>query len=130
MSRGVFIEPDGDQLAALIAAAGSTAGPVVMVNLLRFAEPDGAARYLEYAAAVQAHLDRVGATVQYAGTLGQVVIGEEADGWWDMVAIVRYPSRAAMVEMVTHPDYGPVGAIRASALESSALITTDPLDLG
>ncbi|MFL6062896.1 MAG: DUF1330 domain-containing protein [Marmoricola sp.] len=129
MARGAFIEPDGDQLAALVRAAGTEPGPVVMLNLLRFEGPEGAARYAEYGAAVQPHLDRVGASITYAGLRTQVVIGEDDDGWWDAVVLVRYPSRAAMVEMVTHPDYAAVGAIRSAALSSSALIATDPWEI-
>ncbi|MDQ8033835.1 MAG: hypothetical protein REJ50_17635, partial [Bordetella sp.] len=39
-----------------------------MVNLLTFKADGGRQRYLQYAEAVVPHLQRVGATVHYAGT--------------------------------------------------------------
>jgi hypothetical protein len=71
--------------------ADDDGGPVVMLNLLRFADDDRAA-YEAYAAATAPHLARVGASVVYAG-LGSTVVIAEPGPSWDAVLLVRYPSR-------------------------------------
>jgi hypothetical protein len=51
--------------------------PVVMINLLRFNKPNGAARYVRYAREVQPHLQAVGTKALDAGTACAHLIGEE-----------------------------------------------------
>jgi uncharacterized protein (DUF1330 family) len=121
-----YLEPGQAQLERLIAAAQDDDGPVVMVNLLAFDGAAGRDGYLEYARAVQPHLERVGATLLFAGAAAEVVIGAGETPWWDAVALVRYPSRAAFLEMVSHPDYQAIAGIRSAALTDSALIATTP----
>ncbi len=122
----MHIEPTKEQVEGLVAAAGESDGPVVMVNLLKFDDQGGRASYERYAVEVQPHLDRVGATVIYAGDRHQVVIGGDQDGWWDTVLLVRYPSRAKFLEMALDPDYQAVVAHRTAALTTSALVSTEP----
>ena len=118
------IEPNSDQLQELIAAAQQDGEPVVMVNLLAFAADGGRDEYLRYAAAVQPHLDRVGGTLLFAGNAAQTVIGGADTSWWDAILLVRYPSRAKFLEMVTHPDYQAIAAHRTAALTTSGLVAT------
>lgn len=121
------IEPNQDQTAALMAAAADSSDPVVMINLLQFRPDDGAASYQRYAQAVQPHLDAVGASVLYAGDASQVVAGNIDQSWWDAIAVVRYPSRAAFLAMATSPHYQEQAHVhRAAALESTHLIATNP----
>jgi uncharacterized protein (DUF1330 family) len=123
------IEPNAAQLATLIEAAGDNLGPVVMINLLQFG-PDGAASYQRYAKEVQPYLDSVGAKVVYAGDASHVVAGDVDRPWWDAIVVVRYPSRAAFVEMVTNPGYHENAHVhRAAALDSTHLIATEPWPL-
>ncbi len=80
---------------------GRPAGPVVMLNLLRF-RPGGRASYEEYAREEYAReeyarqlavtfLPRYGARVIYAGT-GSIALVAEQGQAWDAVLLVRYPS--------------------------------------
>jgi len=120
------IEPNQKQRATLIEAATDNNDSVVMVNLLQF-RPGGAASYQRYAKEVQPHLDSVGATVLYAGDTSHVVAGDIDQPWWDAIVVVRYPSRAAFMSMVTNPAYHEDAHVhRAAALKSTHLVATDP----
>ena len=66
--------PTAEQLTALTSRPADA--PVLMVNLLKFEPTGGLESYQRYAREVAPHLDRVGATVRYAGTAPGVVIGE------------------------------------------------------
>src|SRR5690606_20870378 len=69
-------------------------GPVVMLNLLRFAE-GGRELYAQYAQALEAtFLPRYGGEVLFVGD-GSTPLVAEAGQDWDVVALVRYPSREA-----------------------------------
>lgn len=59
------LEPTAEQLAVL--AARPADAPVVMVNLLKFKPEGGLQSYLQYGQEVVPHLERVGATLRYAG---------------------------------------------------------------
>src|SRR3954453_20089585 len=68
------MEPTPEQLADL--AARPADQPVVMVNLLTFKLEGGRDGYLAYAAGVVPHVQRVGATVRFAGESPRTVIGD------------------------------------------------------
>jgi uncharacterized protein (DUF1330 family) len=116
------LETTHAQVAAL--AARPTDAPVVMVNLLKFKQPGGLERYLQYAREVTPHLERVGATVRYGGTAPAVIIGDGERPWWDAILIVEYPTSAAFLTMVTTEEYGKVHEHRAAALDRGDLIAT------
>ena len=116
------LEPTREQIAAL--AARPADAPVVMVNLLKFKQPGGLERYLQYGQGVAPHLERVGGMVRYGGAAPTVVIGDGERPWWDAIFIVEYPSPAAFIEMVTDTDYLKVHEHRAAALERGDLIAT------
>ncbi len=134
MADAVSIEPTHEQLARLGASADSA--PLIMINLLRFkARADGidagdgisgAEAYARYGAAVQPFLERVGGVVVVAAEATESVVGPEP-GEWDLVLAVRYPSRAAFLEMVGDPGYIEIHAHRAAALADSRLIACRPL---
>jgi uncharacterized protein (DUF1330 family) len=111
-----------EQFAAL--AARPADAPVLMVNLLKFNEHGGLERYLQYGREVAPHLERVGATIRYAGTAPAVIIGEGQRPWWNAILIVEYPTPGAFIEMVTDADYAKVHEHRAAALERGDLIAT------
>ncbi len=120
------IEPSPAQRETLVGAAANNPEPVVMINLLQF-KPDGAASYQRYAKEVQPYLDSVEATVVYAGDASHVVAGDIDRPWWDAIVVVRYPSRAAFLSMVTNPAYFENAHVhRAAALDSTHLIATQP----
>ena len=95
-----------------------------MVNLLKFKEPGGLERYLQYGQEVALHLERVGARIVYAGTAPAVIIGDGQKPWWDAILIVEYPTPQAFFEMVTTEEYAKVHEHRAAALERGDLIAT------
>src|SRR3954452_20223476 len=77
-------------------------GPVVMLNLLRFAE-GGRESYDQYAKALfETFLPRYGGKVLYAGDGGTPLVAEQGQDW-DTVLLVRYPSREAFSHMVAEP---------------------------
>jgi len=111
-----------EQFAAL--AARPADQPVVMVNLLKFKQPGGLERYLQYGEEVGPHLERVGASIRYGGTAPAVIIGDGEKPWWDAILIVEYPTPGAFVGMVTTEEYAKVHEHRAAALERGDLIAT------
>jgi uncharacterized protein (DUF1330 family) len=95
---------------------------LVMVQLLRFAE-GGRDRYLQYSVAAQPILTRIGAQILYAGECTEPLVA--AEGRWDAVVLVRYPSRSAYVEMLRDPAYQEIAPLRRSALSEAALLPMD-----
>jgi uncharacterized protein (DUF1330 family) len=121
----MHIDPTPAQIARFAATSAEDAAPVFMLNLLRFAPEDGAEGYARYAAAVQPHLARVGGEIQWAGACDQALIGPD-DPEWDLVLVVRYPSRAKFLEMVSDPGYREIAQHRTGALADSRLIPCAP----
>ena len=104
--------------------------PVVMVNLLKFKQPGGLERYLQYGEEVGPHLERVGANIRYGGAAPAVIIGDGEKPWWDAILIVEYPTPGAFVDMVTTEEYAKVHEHRAAALDRGDLIATSIWSLG
>ena len=89
--------------------------PFLAVNLLTFKNKaeyaDGRETnlsekeaYAIYADEVIDHLAKVGAEPILAGDVQRLILGE-VDELWDVIAIVRYPSRKAMYKMATNKEY-------------------------
>lgn len=116
------LEPTPEQFAAL--AARPADAPVVMVNLLTFRIDGGRESYVRYAREVVPHVERVGATVRYAGTGPSTVIGSGERPGWDAILIVEYPSPQAFIDMVSDPEYLKVHEHRVAALKHGDLIAT------
>jgi uncharacterized protein (DUF1330 family) len=103
-------------------------GPVVMLNLLRFAPEGGRESYAKYAAALrESYLDKYGAEVIYAGQGSTAIVAEPGQAW-DAVLLVRYPSRAAFSRMVADPDYQQFTHFRTEALTEAVLQATVPVE--
>lgn len=110
-------------------------GPVVMLNLLKFkdkaAYPDGhpnagisgAEAYDLYEALFT---KTVGAVSQaqplYNGPAMRILAGSEADGDWDRMLIVRYPSRQHFLAMMADETYREGLVHRYAALERTILL--------
>jgi uncharacterized protein (DUF1330 family) len=99
-------------------------GPIYMLNLLKFKEQaeyedgretdlTGAEAYAIYGAEVAGHLAKVGGAPMFSARVERLMLGE-VEELWDSAAIAMYPSRKAMMEMISSPDY------QASALHRSA----------
>ena len=99
--------------------------PVVMLNLLRFAD-GGRDSYASYAAELrETFLPRYGGKVIYAGAGGRALVAEDGQAW-DVVLLVRYPSRRAFCAMVADPEYQQVTRLRTVALQEAVLQPTVP----
>ena len=130
------LTPTAEQIGAL--AGSGDAGPVTMLNLLRFKEIadgvdaadgiTGAEAYGRYAEGVAPHLERVGGRLLLAIAANESVIGP-AEAEWDLILAVEYPSRAAFMEMATDPAYLEVHAHREAALADSRLIACSAVPL-
>jgi len=101
-------------------------GPVVMLNLIRFA-PGGADKYAQYIErfTTSGVNDRFGVTLLYVGS-GHTSLLPAEGGDYDMVALVSYPSRRHFVEMVNDPDYQAFEHLRAEAVATAVLQPTTP----
>ena len=104
-------------------ASTSIQGPIVMVNLLRFADR---AMYEAYLRATAPFLAAVGGEVIYAGLGADAIIGDS----WDAVLLVRYPSREAFLAMASNPGYREVTKLRTQSLVEAALQPTTPWPIG
>lgn len=102
-------------------------GPVVMLNLLAFEPEGGRERYQQYTEAVQPMLEARGGSAVYLGQGAELLIGDDHDRW-DAVLLVRYPSRAAFLDMIGSAEYQAVQHLRTEALSRSVLLATDPFD--
>jgi uncharacterized protein (DUF1330 family) len=126
------IGPTKEQINALVDSDLDT--PVVMLNLLKFAERSGGGNgavsgrdsYARYGDRVRSMLEDVGGRVLWQGRADSVVIGGEGDDW-DAVILVEYPSRKAFLEMTSNPKYGEVAKDRTAGLADSRLIAMTEL---
>ena len=118
------VDPSPAQFAAL--TQSTHAGPVQMINLLRFKPSGGLHSYERYAEAVQPHLERVGGRLVAGSAVRLTVVGEGERPWWDAILTVEYPSIAAFLEMVMNDDYLAIAHHRTEALERAELIATAP----
>jgi len=104
-------------------AANPNEEPFVMLNLLKFKDGAGREAYSRYIAESRPFAESVGAKVIYFGRARELLNGTET---WDIVMLVRYPSRKAFLEMANNPDYLKAHGFRAEALERAVLYATDP----
>ena len=126
------IGPTKEQIKQLVESELET--PVVMLNLLKFAErADGANgagsgrdSYARYGDRVRSMLESVGGRILWQGRADSVVIGGKNDEW-DAVILVEYPSRKAFIEMTSSPKYGEVSKDRTDGLADSRLIAMTEL---
>ena len=102
-------------------------GPIYMLNLLKFKEKaeyedgretdlSGAEAYAIYGAEVVGHLAKVGGAPMFSGVVERLMLGE-VEELWDTAAIAMYPSRQAMMEMMSNPDYQASAVHRTAGLK-------------
>ena len=130
------IGPTKEQIQALLDS--DLEAPVVMLNLLKFAERAGGDRgdgdsgqsgrdsYTRYGDRVRSMLEKVGGRILWQGRPDSVVIGGDADDW-DAVILVEYPSRKAFIDMTSSPKYEEVSKDRTAGLADSRLIAMTQL---
>lgn len=116
------VVPNEEQMNGFMAPGHD--GPIYMLNLLKFkdnaeyedgrdSDLSGAEAYAIYGAEVVGHLAKVGGAPMFSARIERLMLGEVED-LWDTAAIAMYPSRKAMLEMVSSPDY------QASAIHRTA----------
>lgn len=105
--------------------AADDGGPVVMLNLLRYAGERGRESYRRYAAAAGPFMERVGARALYAGDCDVALVAPDGHEW-DAALVVLYPSRAAFLEMVKDPGYQAITPLRSDGLSAAVLHATKP----
>ena len=126
-----FIEGNVDDIARF-AADYPADTPVVMLNLLRFAEQadygdaneqpcTGFEAFARYGAAVQPLVEKTGGATLWQGQQAATLIGPQ-DKDWQLVVLVRYPSAQAFLDMITSDAYQAIVHHRTAALADSRLI--------
>ena len=107
------------------------AGPVVMVNLVKFklrsADGNGSGQdaYERYSRAVVPPLLRgVGGMVLWSGRAEGAAFGDPHATYWDHVVLVWYPSRRAFLDLVTSPAYGEANVHRENGVEDHIILAT------
>ena len=126
------ITPTSEQIEGFLAP--NAAGPIYMVNLLKFkahAEYEdgretslsGREAYMLYATEVAKVITLVGGKLTFGGEVKRLMLGE-VEELWDQVAIAMYPSRAAMFEMIQLPEYAEISVHRTAGLAGQLNIET------
>ena len=129
------VMPTGDQLKGF--AEDPHGKPICMVNLLKLKqkadypadhelhgkEMSGAEAYAIYSEGVTKIIKNLGGEMLFSGGVERLMVGEVED-LWDLVAVVKYPSRAAMGEMIMSPEYQAVSVHRTAGLAGQLNIET------
>ncbi len=97
------------------------ADPVIMVNLLRLRDRAAYKRYSELAMPL---IKARGGTVLWAGNGEAVAFGDPEADRWDYVVLVRYPSRAAFLDMVRSPEYAAANLHREQAVAKHVILAS------
>ncbi|MCY4012255.1 MAG: DUF1330 domain-containing protein [Gammaproteobacteria bacterium] len=106
------VNPSDESIAALRSRPDDD--PIVMVNLLKYAEPGGRERYARYGTVAGREIAARGGRVLYSGN-------SLAGDHWDGVALVYYPRRAAWLDMQDSPAYQAAIADRTAGLAARLL---------
>lgn len=126
------VSPNAEQMDEFLAPGAE--GPIYMINLLKFKDRaeyedgrettlSGRDAYLLYSAGVVELLARVGGSLGFDARVERLMLGE-VEELWDEVAIAMYPSRAAMLEMISMPEYGEIHVHRLAGLAGQLNIET------
>lgn len=100
-------------------------GPIVVLNLLHFKTDESVASYIEYAVRVLQAFGDQGVEVVYAGKLKEKLQGEIGD--WEVVLLVRYPSRRVFYEMLRSDKYQGISPLREAALDNGVVWPSEPV---
>jgi len=102
---------------------GDTGRPFVLVQLLRFTD-GGRDLYLKYSVAAQPIVRSFGGQILYAGECVEPLLAAQGHGW-DAVVLVRYPNRAAYLDLLAAPAYRALATQRNAALRGVAILPMD-----
>lgn len=123
-----YVDPTKEAFAAF--RADDRAGPIQMLNLVRFREkaayPDGRAAtgaqaYAAYGRESYPVFSRLGGRIVWRGNFELTLIGP-AEEKWDECFVAEYPSVEAFVTMIRDPGYREAVKHRQAAVLDSRLI--------
>lgn len=126
------VNPNEEQMKGFVEAGHDK--PIYMVNLLKFKakaeyadgrETDltGAEAYGLYGEAVAGLLVKHGGGPMFSGRVERLMLGE-VEELWDTIAIAMYPSRQAMLDMISSPEYQEISVHRSAGLAGQLNIET------
>jgi uncharacterized protein (DUF1330 family) len=124
--------PTREQIADLIQSGG--AGPIVMVNLLRFREKaqyadgretnlTGLEAFMVYSGLMKPIVEGFGGRFLISTLLERLVIGSGEMGW-HRLALVEYPSRTVFAQVAQAPEVREAAVHRHAGLEGQLLIAS------
>ena len=128
--------PNNDKFAEL--AADPDRGPIVMLNLLKFAgkaasadgataESSGREEYARYTDEARKQIEGRGGRMLWSGRVRFTLIGGEE---WDVVALVQYPTARAFLDMLQDREYKEAGKHRTAGLADTRLIACEVIAEG
>ncbi len=108
--------------------------PIYMVNLLKFRKKakykdgrktklSGEEAYAIYGLEVIKHIKNVGGEPIFSGVVSRLMLGK-VENLWDWIAVVKYPNRKAMLEMITNLEYLESEKHRSAGLKGQLNIET------
>jgi len=101
-------------------------GPVVMLNLLKYREPDGREAFARYGAISAALIQQQQGELIFGGKAGPSLCG--TDIAWDDVLIVRFPSVEHFLGLIESDTYrNDAVPHRADALEATIWMAMHPM---
>ena len=104
--------------------------PVVMVNLVRFkprssdGNGTGWDAYIRYSQQTMPLIKARGGTVIWSGNAEAVAFGDADGDRFDYVVLVRYPTRAAFLDMTTSAKYAKANIDRENGVDRHVIIVT------
>ena len=113
---------------------GEDNSEIHMINLLKFKDKavyedgrktnlTGKEAYMIYSEEVKEHLKKVGGKAIFWGEVTRLMLGD-VEELWDTVGIAMYPSKNAMMTMITDPDYIESEKHRSAGLKGQLNIET------
>jgi uncharacterized protein (DUF1330 family) len=135
-----FVDTNAAVRAEIEGVAGTEEdGPFYMVNLLDFhdvadypadsewAGSTGLEANARYNEVSQPAITEIGGQVVFAGLVQDALIAGPAD--WDLVGIVRYPSRQALVDLGENDEFAAATEHKDASLAHTFALVTDRIDL-
>jgi uncharacterized protein (DUF1330 family) len=100
--------------------------PFVMLNLLKFKKDGGRKSYARYIKEASRFVEGVGGKLLLFSRPKELLTGMET---WDILMLVKYPSRKAFLAMTNNPEYLKIHSFREESLDNAVLYATDEIAL-
>ncbi|HEY4378449.1 MAG TPA: hypothetical protein VGM93_14885 [Acidimicrobiales bacterium] len=125
---------DTDYAARLATTPPDDDGPIWMVNLMHYRDradygaaggPDVSGREADDLYAPLDELHQLGAEIVFLADVDSQLLGDAPQ--WDRVAVVKYPSRRAFIELQELPTYPAKHVHKEAGMEQTFVIGTQPI---